>query len=114
MSAASILRQARGDGLELTATPAGKIKVRGPREAVAAWTPIIVENKAELLAELSAAPSPDDARTTVDKLLAEMAAENERRRNWWKSSPYDRDGNLTIRSIITGEKTTIRLQRRRK
>jgi hypothetical protein len=58
MTPAAILLQARDDGLDLTATAAGTIKVRGPREAVAAWTPVIVENKAALLAELSSAPSP--------------------------------------------------------
>jgi hypothetical protein len=57
--------------------------------------------------------APADARASVDKLLAEMGAENERRRGWFKESPHDPDGNLTIRSIITGEKTTIRIQRRR-
>jgi hypothetical protein len=54
MSAAAILLRAQGDGLELTATPAGTIKVRGPRDAVAAWTPTIIENKGALLVELSA------------------------------------------------------------
>lgn len=112
MSAAAILRQARCDGLELTATPAGNIRMRGPREAVAAWTPIVVENKGALLAELFAAPSPDDARASVERLLAEMGAEIERRRFWWKQ-PVDgwRDGRLTIRSIVTGEVATIRLSK---
>jgi hypothetical protein len=115
MSAATFLRQAQGDGLDLTATPAGTIKVRGPREAVAAWTPIIIENRAALLAELSAAPSPNDARASVDRLLVEMAAENERRRDWWRQ-PVDgwREGRLKIRSVLDGETTTIRLSKRRR
>ena len=115
MSAASILRQARGDGLDLTATPSGTIKVRGPREAVAAWTPVIVENKAALLAELSAVPSPAaDARASVEKLLADMALDLDRRKDWWRQ-PVDgwREGRLEIRSVLTGEATTIRLSKRR-
>jgi hypothetical protein len=109
MSAAAILLQAKGDGLELTATPAGTIKVRGPRAAVAAWTPIIVENKGALLAELSAAPSPDAARASVNRLLADMARENERRRDWY-AQPVDgwREGRFTIRSVIDGSTTVIR------
>jgi hypothetical protein len=113
-AAALLLQQAHGDGLELSATAAGKIKVRGPREAVARWTPIIVENKSALLAKLSAAPSPADARAAVEKLLDEMAAENERRREWWKASPFDRDGNVTIRSILTGATDVILLPKRRR
>ncbi|MGO9773886.1 MAG: hypothetical protein ACLPSW_30930 [Roseiarcus sp.] len=46
--------------------------------------------------------------------LEAMAGENERRRGWMSASPYDCDGNLTIRSILTGETTTIRLAKRRR
>jgi hypothetical protein len=114
MSAAAILRQAQGDGLELTATAAGTIKVRGPREAVAAWTPVIVENKAALLAELSSGQPNADARASVDRLLVEMERENAAHRDWFRASPYDPDGNLVMRSILTGEMTTIRLSKRRR
>lgn len=49
------------------------------------------------------------ARATMEALRDEMAAENKRCREWMSASPYDRDGNLTIRSILTGETTTIEL-----
>jgi hypothetical protein len=114
MSAAAILRQARGDGLELSATPAGNIKVRGPREAVAAWTPIVIKNKDALLAELSSGLSRADVRASVDALLADMAAENDRRRGWWRE-PVDgwREGRMEWRNVVTGETTVIRLAKRR-
>lgn len=115
MSAAALLRQAHDEGLELSATPVGTIKLRGPREAVTRWTPIIVAHKPELLAELAkpgAVVSLDGRRAAVERLRDAMQAENERRRGWMSASPYDRDGNLTIRSILTGELTTIRLAKR--
>jgi hypothetical protein len=39
-----------------------------------------------------------------------MAAENERRRNWWRE-PVEgwREGRLVIRSALTGEATIIEL-----
>jgi hypothetical protein len=52
-----------------------------------------------------------DARASVDKLLADMAAENERGHDW-HARPVEgwRNGRLTIRSITTGETTTINLR----
>jgi hypothetical protein len=60
------------------------------------------------------APSPADIRASVDHLLAAMAAQNQAARDWWKAAPYDQDGNLTIRSVLTGEVTTIRLRQKDK
>jgi hypothetical protein len=54
----------------------------------------------------------ETARARVEELLAEMGAQNEAARDWWRKSPYDRAGNLTIRSIVTGETSTIRLSKR--
>ncbi|HEY8213381.1 MAG TPA: hypothetical protein VIG36_04525 [Methylocystis sp.] len=44
----------------------------------------------------------------VASRLDAMAAENERRRNWW-TQPVEgwRKGRLTMRSIVTGEEVTI-------
>jgi hypothetical protein len=58
--------------------------------------------------------SAEGARATVERLLDAMAAENERRREWWRQ-PVDgwREGQLTIRSIISGESTVIYLATKR-
>jgi hypothetical protein len=115
MSAAALVRQAHDDGLELTATPAGNIKVRGPREAVARWTPIIVERKPEIIAEIAkpaAVVSLDDRRAAVRRLLDDMARENEARRDWFTQPLSDwREGRLMIRGI-DGETTAIELLKR--
>jgi hypothetical protein len=135
LSAAAILLQVRSDGLELVLTPAGTLKGRGPREALGRWTPVIAENKDSIIEALAAesaspptqpasvvampSPSPPtpeqlaDARASVDRLLADMAAELERRRGWY-AQPVEgwREGVLTIRSVIDGELTTIRLSKR--
>lgn len=112
MSAAALLRQAHDEGLEFSAAPAGKIKVRGPREVVARWTSVIVQNKSAILAEIAkpgAGASLAGRRAEVERLLDDMAAENERRRDW-HAKPVQgwRDGRLEIRSILTGESTVIR------
>jgi hypothetical protein len=51
---------------------------------------------------------------SAERMLAAMGEENERQRYWFKASPYDANGNLTIRSILTGETETIRLSKRRR
>jgi len=50
---AALLAEAAADGVKLFAD-AGKLRVRGPAEAVERWRPKLVERKAELLAALSA------------------------------------------------------------
>jgi hypothetical protein len=50
----------------------------------------------------------------VERLLAAMAAENERRRDWYEKPVQDwRDGRLEIRSIMTGEHNVIYLATKR-
>jgi hypothetical protein len=114
MSAAALVRQAHDDGLELTATAAGTIKVRGPRDAVARWRPVIIENKAALLAELSTAPevvSLEERRAAVEALRDAMSAETAARRDWWRSPvPGWRDGRLEWRNLATGERAVIRFK----
>jgi hypothetical protein len=52
----------------------------------------------------------EDAPVSVERLLDAMAAENERRRDWWREPVEGRsEGRLTIRSIDTGETTVIYL-----
>ncbi len=57
-----------------------------------------------------AAASLDDRRASVALLRDAMAAENERRRGWWRE-PVEgwREGRLVIRSALTGEATVIEL-----
>lgn len=58
MTAATLLDQTRRDGLEVSAND-GRLKVRGPAVAVKKWTPVLVANKPELLAVLTAPIAPD-------------------------------------------------------
>jgi hypothetical protein len=52
-----------------------------------------------------------EARASVDELCADMAAENERRREWW-TKPVEgwREGRLIIRSVMTGKTNVIYLR----
>jgi hypothetical protein len=125
MSASSILHAARNAGLSLGLSPAGKIAYRGPADVLELFKPALVENRDAILAALAieAAPAatpatfpetePGDARARVERLLDAMGAQNEAARDWWRKSPYDANGNLTIRSIVTGDTATIRLKRKR-
>ncbi len=62
---------------------------------------------------MTRAPATDDARASVAILTADMAAENERRRDWHKQPLSDwRAGYIKIRSALTGETTTIRFHKR--
>jgi hypothetical protein len=58
--------------------------------------------------------SAEDARSSVERLLNTMAAENEGRRDWWRA-PVEgcSEGRLAIRSIVTGETTVIYLATKR-
>jgi hypothetical protein len=51
-----------------------------------------------------------ERRASVDRLLAEMAAENERCSQWWEQpvEGWNR-GRLTICGIVTSESTVIYL-----
>lgn len=89
------------------------------REAIAA-------NKRDILAELSgsgtsgnfrpdfraaglsrSAPAP--TQTSVAALRQRMAAENERRRDWWREPVEGWPERLEIRSAVTGEVIVIYL-----
>lgn len=66
-----------------------------------------------LSASLPSAPvaaSLEERWASVALLRDAMAAENERRRNWWRE-PVEgwREGRLVIRSALTGEATIIEL-----
>ncbi|MGJ0503975.1 MAG: hypothetical protein ACR65X_09575 [Methylocystis sp.] len=56
-----------------------------------------------------------EARAVVEALYAQMAAERERRRDWY-TQPVEgwRDGRLTIRNIARDETVVIRLDGDRK
>lgn len=54
MTPATIIEQARADGVTLALSPAGCIKAAGNGEAVNRWLPVLREHKAELLDELRA------------------------------------------------------------
>ena len=72
MTPATIIKQARADGVRLALSPTGGIKAVGNGEAVTRWLPIIREHKAELLDELRA------ANDGAYEALADPAAEARR------------------------------------
>jgi hypothetical protein len=118
MSAAAVLRDAAECGVVLSlngANVAFKAAVRPSPELLAR----LREHKAEIVALLAAeaAPPPSaavsaDTRASVDRLIADIVAENERRRDWHKQPLDDwRAGYIKIRSALTGETTIIRLHK---
>lgn len=121
MTAALALREARVAGLTLSVSPTGALACRGPTAIAERFKPRLVEHRAAVLALLAAEGAPPpvstagaDARASVDRLLADMAAENERRRNWRAHPLKDwRAGYLEIRSVLTGETTIVRLHKGR-
>lgn len=52
MTPATIIKDAMADGVELTPSVAGTLKVRGEQEAVNRWLPIIRERKAGVIKAL--------------------------------------------------------------
>ncbi len=61
-----------------------------------------------------ATPLHEECRSSVERLLHEMAAEYERRRDWWRA-PVEgwNDGRLTIRSIVDGTTTVVHVATQR-
>lgn len=55
-TAADLLRAARADGLAVSATPDGNLRVRGPRAAIGRWAPLLRERKAAMLELLATEP----------------------------------------------------------
>jgi hypothetical protein len=96
----------------------GVLSLPSPAENENPVTPVANSANSANSTTLAAAPArsgpSDDARASVDKLLADMALDLDRRKDWWRQ-PVDswRDGRLEIRSVLTGELTTIRLSKRR-
>ena len=59
-------------------------------------------------------PDASDAMASVERLLAQMARENERRSDWWRHPPEGwTEGKLVLRSILTGESEVIGIRKRR-
>jgi hypothetical protein len=52
MNAAAVLRSARADGLKLTVSETGAVKLSGSRGAVDRWVPAITSNKPDIVALL--------------------------------------------------------------
>ncbi|HLF97645.1 MAG TPA: hypothetical protein VI457_10915 [Methylococcaceae bacterium] len=49
---AELIRQAEGEGVAITATPRGTLKVRGNQDAIERLVPVLRQHKAAILAEL--------------------------------------------------------------
>ena len=49
-----MIQQANNDGVILSLTPSGRLRLGGDLEAIARWRPIVWQYQAELIAELSA------------------------------------------------------------
>jgi hypothetical protein len=123
LSLVALLQDAADSGVRISlrgSNLALKAAVKPPPELLASLRTHKAEIVALLRKGMCAAPaepvsprpegsSADDARASVERLLDAMAAENERRRDWWRK-PIEgwSEGRLTIRSIVTGESTVIR------
>lgn len=115
MSASAVLLSARAAGLTLALSPAGRIAIRGPAKVLERFKPALLENRDAIIQELAAegdAPSLEEPLAAVEKLLDTMAEETERRREWWTRPPAGWPETITLRNIVRGETTTIRLQRK--
>ena len=72
MTPVLIFQQATTDGLSLTLSQAGTIKVKGDQAAVTRWLPTISEHKPELLALLAA--NEDENQEVILEAAEERAA----------------------------------------
>jgi hypothetical protein len=54
MDAQTLLQRVAADGVTISATPAGEVKVRGGSDALNRWRPVLRERKPEILAALVA------------------------------------------------------------
>ena len=55
-----------------------------------------------------------DVRANVERLLAEMAREKERRSDWWRRPPKGwTEGKLSLRNFLTGESEIFDFRKRR-
>ena len=71
MTAASIIHEALADGIALTLSPAGTIRVKGSSSVVSHWAPLIRQHKDELIAIMQAAGDDwPDIQNQPDNLAA--------------------------------------------
>jgi hypothetical protein len=122
MTAAAVLREATSCGVAVSLN-GDSLALKATSKPSPALLEKLREHKAEILTLLrmeiaaEAAPPPSatvstDTRASVDRLIADMAAETERRRDWHKQPLQDwRAGRLEIRSALTGEATIIWLRK---
>ena len=111
MSVPAVIRAARAAGLELALSPAGRIAFCGPASLVELFKPALVENRdaiIQVLASEAVTPPLEERRASVEKLLDQMQAENERRQGWWRKTPDGWPHAITLRSALSGEATVIR------
>ena len=127
MSLIALLQDAADTGVRISlrgSNLALKAAVKPPPQLIAELRAHKAEIVALLRERMCAAPaqpvsprpeaSSDDARATVERLLDVMAAENERRREWWTRPPKGwADGRITLRSALTSEIEIIDLRKRR-
>ena len=79
MNPTKILRDVAADGVNLSLTHAGTIKVAGDQAAVARWAPVIREHRPSVLAALNEAtrlvPVPIPDIGGIDEVAPERATE---------------------------------------
>lgn len=64
--------------------------------------------------DTSRKPDDEDAKSSVERMLAKMEAENERRREWWRHAPEGwAEGKLELGSLLTGEPEIFHFRKRR-
>ncbi len=64
MNPATIIREAAADGVQITLSSAGKVKVAGDKEAVARWVEMVRDNKPGIVALLR--DHANDAHLALD------------------------------------------------
>ena len=83
MKPLTIIECAAKDGLTLTASPSGKIKIRGDQNKIDEWIETIRENKTAILAELEGTPvqrtfnACSDSETDIKYIIIVTDAETD-------------------------------------
>ncbi len=108
-AARALLDEAAARGVRVNARD-GELKVAYRGEPPRDLLDRLRAHKPDLLREL--APSLEQRRAAVAVLLDAMAEETAARSQWWREPPKGWPDRLNIRSVLTGEVTTIRLQRK--
>ena len=97
MSGSAIIKEAVSDGVNLTLSASGTIKVSGEKSTVQRWAPIIKLHKPEIIAALAINDTP--IAPDLEQLIVWAGA-------YWEYSPDDYD---LIRDLARHDPAGLRL-----